>query len=57
MNLLKNIFLSIVTLSVMATFCACSDLENTAPEMMVDIYKTQSGNIKLNLVKRMLWEA
>ena len=43
MNLSKNIFLSIVTLSVMATFCACSDLENTAPEMMVDIYKTQSG--------------
>ncbi|OWV19017.1 hypothetical protein [Fibrobacter sp. UWB3] len=43
MNFSKNIFLSIVTLSVMATFCACSDLENTAPEMMVDIYKTQSG--------------
>ena len=43
MNLSKNIFLSIVTLSVMATFCACSNLENTAPEMMVDIYKTQSG--------------
>ncbi|MBQ7079308.1 MAG: hypothetical protein IJM92_06525 [Fibrobacter sp.] len=43
MNLSKNIFLSIITLSVMAAFCACSDQGSTAPEMLNDIYKAQSG--------------
>ena len=43
MNQSKRILLLIVVLSVVAVFCACSDQGNTAPEMLNDIYKAQSG--------------